>query len=48
MAADRKKEIEEEYLRGECDRIHAIEALEVECSMSSREAEALVGSWEDD
>jgi hypothetical protein len=36
-----------EYLRGECDLIHAIEMLQSHCGMSSREAETEVYSWED-
>jgi hypothetical protein len=40
-------QIKAEYLRGECDSIHAIEMLQSHCGMSSREAEIEVYSWED-
>jgi len=40
-------QIKAEYLRGECDTIHAMEMLERHCGMSPREAEAEVYSWED-
>lgn len=40
-------QIKAEYLRGECDTIHAIEMLEEHCGMSSRDAETEVYSWED-
>ncbi len=42
-----KEQIKAEYLRGECDTIHAIEMLEKYCGMSSFEAEAEVYGWED-
>lgn len=41
------EQIKAEYLRGECDQIHAIEMLEEHCGMSFREAETEVDSWED-
>jgi hypothetical protein len=40
------EQIKAEYLRGECDSIHAIEMLQHHCGMSPREAEALVYSWD--
>jgi hypothetical protein len=40
-------QIKEEYLRGECSLIDAIEMLQRQCGMSSPEAEAEVYSWEE-
>jgi hypothetical protein len=41
-------QIKSEYLRGECDSLYAIEMLQEHCSMTSREAETEVYSWEEE
>ena len=41
------KEIETAYRQSELDYLDAIEALQKECGMASRDAESLVEQWED-